>query len=52
MPDIDRIVHLPPIIVDSDEQAHILNQVTENMQQNPIPPDAPPLTREALHERR
>ena len=52
MPDIDGTVHLPPTIVDPDEQAHILNQIIENMQQNPIPPDAPPLTREALHERR
>lgn len=48
MSDIDRTVHLPPTIVDPDEQTHILNQVIENMQQNPIPPDAPPLTREAL----
>jgi len=33
------------------EQARILKTVVRRMQQNPIPADAPSLTREALHER-
>jgi predicted DNA-binding antitoxin AbrB/MazE fold protein len=43
---------VPPEVTDPEERARILDAVIRRMQENPIPPDAPPLTREALHERR
>jgi hypothetical protein len=43
---------LPPEVKETAERTHILSMVIERMQQNPLPVDAPRLTREALHERR
>jgi predicted DNA-binding antitoxin AbrB/MazE fold protein len=43
---------LPPEVKEAKERQHILRMVVERMQQNPLPVDAPGLTREALHERR
>jgi len=43
------VVH--PEVRESKEQARILKTVVRRMQKNPIPADAPRLTREALHER-
>jgi predicted DNA-binding antitoxin AbrB/MazE fold protein len=43
---------LPPEMKETAERKHILRMVIERMQHNPLPVDAPRLTREALHERR
>lgn len=43
---------IPPEMWDSQERALIIKRLVERMQQNPIPPAATHLTREALHERR
>jgi predicted DNA-binding antitoxin AbrB/MazE fold protein len=43
---------LPPEVKEDEERQHILGMVIERMQHNPLPVDAPRLTREALHERR
>ena len=43
---------LSPEVKDAEERQHILRMVVDRMQQNPLPTDAPGLTREALHERR
>jgi hypothetical protein len=53
--EVDLIVQgriIPPEISDPAERARILKLVTESMQNNPIPADAPRWTREQLHERR
>ena len=42
---------VPPEVKEPKRQEHILKAVIKNMQQNLIPTGAPPLTREALHER-
>ena len=42
---------LSPEVTEPAEQACILKTVVERMQKNPIPPGAPHLTREQLHER-
>ncbi len=41
----------PPSVTDRDERLRILKRVTERMRNNPLPPEAPPMTREWLHER-
>ncbi len=33
------------------EKARLLKRITQRMQQNPLPPNAPYFTREELHER-
>ncbi len=43
---------LPPEVTEPEERARILARLVDRMQQNPIPAEAPPLTRESLHERR
>jgi hypothetical protein len=43
---------LLPEVTDRRQQLELLRQITERMQQNPLPLEASPLTREALHERR
>jgi predicted DNA-binding antitoxin AbrB/MazE fold protein len=51
--EVDLIIQeraiLPPEITDPDEQKRILGIVVERMLQNPIPAEAPRLTRESLH---
>ena len=42
----------PPEITDASQKAQLLRLVAERMRQNPIPADAPRLTREQLHARR
>jgi predicted DNA-binding antitoxin AbrB/MazE fold protein len=42
----------PPEVSDPEERKRILKKVVESMKSNPIPADAPRLTRESLHERR
>jgi predicted DNA-binding antitoxin AbrB/MazE fold protein len=42
----------PPEVEEPEERERALRMVVERMQHNPIPAGAPPLTREALHERR
>jgi predicted DNA-binding antitoxin AbrB/MazE fold protein len=44
---------IPPKVTDPDERKRILEELVQNMRDNPIPADAPRrLTREELHERR
>jgi predicted DNA-binding antitoxin AbrB/MazE fold protein len=40
-----------PEVKGSEEKERILRMTVERMQQNPLPANAPRLTREALHER-
>jgi predicted DNA-binding antitoxin AbrB/MazE fold protein len=51
---VDLTVHgpilLPPEVTDPEERGRILATMIDRMQKNPIPPDAPPLNRESLHE--
>ena len=41
-----------PEVKEDEERQYILRMVVERMQHNPLPANAPRLTREALHERR
>jgi predicted DNA-binding antitoxin AbrB/MazE fold protein len=54
--EVELIIHSPfillPEVKEAEERQHILRMVVERMRQNPLPVDAPGLTREALHERR
>ena len=43
---------LPPLETDPEERKRILEELVQNMRDNPIPADAPHFTREELHERR
>ena len=43
---------LPPLETDPEERKRILEELVQNMRDNPIPEDAPHFTREELHERR
>ena len=42
----------PPVVVDLEERARIMEEVVKMMRENPIPVDSPRFTREELHERR
>jgi hypothetical protein len=42
---------LLPEVTDRRQQLELLKHITERMQQNPLPLEASPLTREELHER-
>ncbi len=54
--EVELVIHSPqivsPPISDSEKKQQFLRSLMERMQQNPIPADAPRLTREMLHERR
>jgi len=41
-----------PCVIDSEQRLRILRQVTERMQNNPLPSDAPRFNRDELHGRR
>jgi predicted DNA-binding antitoxin AbrB/MazE fold protein len=43
---------IPPKVTDSEERRRLMDELIQNMLDNPIPEDAPRLTREELHERR
>jgi predicted DNA-binding antitoxin AbrB/MazE fold protein len=43
---------IPPKITDPEERKRLMNELIQNMLDNPIPENAPRLTREELHERR
>lgn len=43
---------IPPQVSDCAERARVVRNVTERMRKNPIPENAPRLTRDELHERR
>ena len=43
---------LPPLERDPEKRKRILEELVQNMRDNPIPEDAPHFTREELHERR
>jgi len=40
----------PPMIADPDERSRVLKAIVERMRRSPLPPDAPRLTREQMHE--
>jgi hypothetical protein len=44
--------YVEPEVKDVSERASLLKQIVERMQSNPIPAEAPYLTREDLHARR
>ena len=44
-------IMLPPSVSEPEERARILAARVERMRDNPIPPGAPPLNRESLHDR-
>jgi len=48
---VQRAHLIPPEIDNPETRGRLLKRITERMRQNPIPPDAPALSREALHER-
>ena len=41
----------PPVIADPQERSRTLKAVVERMRRNPLPADAPRLTRDQMHER-
>lgn len=43
---------LPPLETDPEKRKRILEELVQNMRDNPIPENAPRFTREELHERR
>jgi predicted DNA-binding antitoxin AbrB/MazE fold protein len=43
---------LPPEVTDPEDRRRIMNELIQNMLDNPIPANAPRFTREELHERR
>ena len=49
---IERPHLLPPLVTDPDERKRIMEELVQNMRDNPIPENAPYFTREELHERR
>ena len=55
--EVELTVHaahtIPPVVTDPAERARIMEELIQNMRNNPIPADAPRrFTREELHERR
>jgi hypothetical protein len=49
---VQEIALRRPTVKDLDERLRILRQVTQRMQDNPLPADAPRYSRDQLHERR
>ena len=49
---IERPHVLPPLVTDPDERKRIMEELVQNMRDNPLPENAPHFTREELHERR
>ena len=43
---------IPPEVTDPEERRRLMEELLQNMLDNPIPENAPRLTREELHERR
>ena len=43
---------IPPVITNPEERERLMNELIQNMLDNPIPENAPRFTREELHERR
>ncbi|HJQ33879.1 MAG TPA: antitoxin family protein [Pyrinomonadaceae bacterium] len=43
---------IPPKVTDPEERRRLMDELIQNMLDNPIPDNAPRLTREELHERR
>ena len=54
--EVDLVIEKPHILplleTDPEERNRILEELVQNMRDNPIPEDAPHFTREELHERR
>ena len=42
---------LPPLVTDPDERKRILEELVQNMRDNPIPENAPHFTGDERHER-
>ena len=43
---------IPPKVTDPEERRRLMDELIQNMLDNPIPENAPRFTREELHERR
>ena len=43
---------IPPLETDPAKRAEIMKRLLERMTSSPLPPDAPKLSRDELHERR
>ena len=43
---------IPPSITDPVERAKAIDELVKRMMSQPLPPDAPKLTRDEMHERR
>jgi predicted DNA-binding antitoxin AbrB/MazE fold protein len=43
---------IPPLEADAAKRAEIKKRLLDRMSKSPLPPDAPKLTRDQLHERR
>jgi hypothetical protein len=43
---------IPPAITDPAERAKAMEELVARMMSQPLPPDAPKLTRDEMHERR
>jgi hypothetical protein len=54
--EVDLLVQGPlrtfPTITNLDDRSNVLRQITDRMRRNPIPANAPRLTRDELYERR
>jgi predicted DNA-binding antitoxin AbrB/MazE fold protein len=54
--EVELTVHephtIPPKVTDPEERRRLMDELIQNMLDNPIPENAPRLTREELHERR
>ena len=54
--EVDLVVEgprrLPPLVTDPVERKRIMEELVQNMRNNPIPENAPHFTRDELHERR
>lgn len=48
---IQQAVAREPSVVDPDDRRHVLRQVVERMQNNPLPPNTSRFSRDELHER-
>jgi hypothetical protein len=53
--EVDLVVEgprvLPALVTDPDERKRIMEELVQNMRDNPIPENAPHFTRDELHER-
>jgi predicted DNA-binding antitoxin AbrB/MazE fold protein len=53
--EVDLVIEMPhllqPLVTDPDDRVRIMEELVQNMRDNPLPENAPHFTREELHER-